>query len=205
MDWAAAILLGLGAYLLGSFPAAYILVHLVRGIDVRKVGTGNVGALNAFHQIGWWGGLAVLAVDAGKGALSALAPDWVGAPGWTIFLSSPLVVAGHNWPVFLGFRGGKGAAAIFGISLVVAPVLTLITLGPVVLIVLLIRNLVWGAAFGFVLLNALLLATQQDADQVALCGALTLLVTVTYLAGNREHISKSIKARQWRELISGLA
>ncbi len=205
MDWAAAILLGLGAYFLGSFPAAYVLVYLVKGIDVRKLGTGNVGALNAFHQIGWWGGLLVLAADAGKGALSVLAPDWAGAPSWTFFLSSPLVVAGHNWPVFLGFRGGKGAAAIFGISLVVAPVLTLITLGPVVLIVLLTRNLVWSAAFGFVLLNALLLATQQEADQVALCGALTLLVTVTYLASNREHIGRSIRDRQWKELFTGLA
>ncbi len=205
MDWAAAILLGLGAYLLGSFPAAYILVHLVKGIDVRKVGSGNVGALNAFHQIGWWGGLLVLSVDAGKGALSLLAPDWADAPGWTVFLTTPLVIAGHNWPVFLGFRGGKGAAAVFGISLVVAHELTLITLGPVVLIVLLIRNLVWGAAFGFVLLNALLIASQQDADQVALCGSLTLLVTVTYLASNREHIARSIRGRQWRELITGLA
>lgn len=205
LEWAAAILLGLGAYSLGSFPAAYILVHLARGIDLREVGTGNVGALNAFHQIGWWGGLLVLAVDAAKGALSVLVPDWVGAPDWTIFLSSALVIAGHNWPVFLGFRGGKGAAAIFGISLVVAPALTLITLVAVVLIVLLIRNVVWGAAFGFVLLNALLLATQQDADEVALCGSLTLLVTVTYVVGNREHITRSIKARHWRELITGLA
>ena len=55
------------------------------------------------------------------------------------------------------------------------------------------------------MLNVLLLATQQAADQVALCGALTLLVTVTYLASNREHIGRSIKARQWRELITGLA
>ena len=86
MDWAAAILLGLGAYLLGSLPAAYILVYLVKGIDIRKVGTGNVGALNAFHQIGWPGGLLALALDAGKGILSVWVPDWAGAPGWTVFL-----------------------------------------------------------------------------------------------------------------------
>ena len=107
MEWTGAVLLGLGAYLLGSVPTAYILVRLAKGIDIRQVGTGNVGALNTFQQVGIWGGLMVLVVDAGKGALSSLAPSWAGAPEWTVFLTTPLVVAGHNWPVFLGFRGGK--------------------------------------------------------------------------------------------------
>ncbi len=205
MDWVAAILLGLASYLFGSVPTAYILVYLAKGIDIRKVGTGNVGALNALHQIGVAGGLMVLAVDAGKGALAVLAIGWIGAPGWSEFLSAPLVVAGHNWPVLLGFRGGKGAAAIFGISLAVQPLPTLATLVPVVLLIILIRNVVWSAAFGFVLLNVLLVATRQGTDQIALCAGLTAVVTCTYLFGVREHILVSVKARQWRELITGLA
>ncbi len=205
MDLVVAILLGLGAYSLGSVPTAYVLVRLVKGADIREAGTGNVGALNTYHQVGLWGGLLVLAVDAGKGALAVLVPAWAGAPDWTMFLTTPLVVAGHNWPMFLGFRGGKGAASIFGISLVVAPVLTLITLGPVVLVVLLIRNVVWGTAFGFVLLNTLLVATQQSTGQIAHCAALTVLVTASYLVSIRERISTSIRTRQWRELLTGLA
>ena len=205
MDWLVAILLGLGAYLLGSIPTAYLLVYLVKGVDIRLLGTKNVGALNAFNQVGVWGGLLVLALDAGKGALAFLAPSWAGAPEWTLFLTGPLVVGGHNWPFLLGFRGGKGAAAIFGVSLAVVPGLTLITLAPVVLIVLLIRNVVWAAAFGFVLLNSLLIATQQGADRIALCVALTVLVTASYLFSVRRHIGSTIKARQWRELFNGLA
>ena len=205
MDWIAAILLGLGGYLLGSVPTAYILVYVIKGVDIRQVGTGNVGALNAYHQLGAWGGLAVLLVDAGKGALAFLVPDLAGAPGWTIFLSGPLVVAGHNWPLFLRFRGGKGAAAVFGISLAVVPVLTLVTLGPTVLIMALLRNVVLGAAFGFVLLNTLLVVTEQSAGQVGLCAFLTSVVTVTYVLSVREHITSSIKARQWRHLFTGLA
>ena len=205
MDWIAAILLGLGGYLLGSVPTAYILVYVIKGVDIRQVGTGNVGALNAYHQLGAWGGLAVLLADAGKGALAFLVPDLAGAPGWTIFLSGPLVVAGHNWPLFLRFRGGKGAAAVFGISLAVVPVLTLVTLGPTVLIMALLRNVVLGAAFGFILLNTLLVVTEQSAGQVGLCAFLTLVVTVTYALSVREHITSSIKARQWRQLFTGLA
>ena len=132
MDLAAAALLGLGAYVLGSFPTGYVLVRAVRGTDIRDVGGGNVGALNTYQQVGAWGGLLVLSVDAAKGALAALAPGWSGAPEWTVFLTTPLVVAGHNWPLFIGFRGGKGAASILGVSLVVAPALTLITAGPAV-------------------------------------------------------------------------
>ncbi len=205
MDWVAAILLGLASYLLGSVPTAYILVCLVKGIDIRRVGTGNVGALNAFHQIGLAGGLTVLAVDAGKGALVVLAVDWVGAPGWTVFLSTPLIVAGHNWPVFLGFRGGKGAAAIFGVSFAALPLLTLATLAPVVLLIIFSRNVVWSAAFGFVLLNVMLVATQPGAGQIALCAALTIAVTGTYIFSIREHIGESVKAHRWRDLFAGLA
>ena len=204
MDLTVAILLGLGAYLLGSVPTAYIVVYLARGIDIRQVGTGNVGALNAFQQVGPWGGILVLLVDGGKGALAVLVPGWAGAPEWTVFLTAPLLVAGHNWPAFLRFRGGKGAAAIFGISLAVVPLLTLITLAPTVLVMIMVRNVVLGAAFGFVLLNSLLLITQRSTDQVALCLSLTVLVTATYLFSIRQHISTSIRSRQWRELFTGL-
>lgn len=204
MDLTVAILLGLGAYLLGSVPTAYIVVYLARGIDIRQVGTGNVGALNAFQQVGPWGGILVLLVDGGKGALAVLVPGWAGAPEWTVFLTAPLLVAGHNWPAFLRFRGGKGAAAIFGISLAVVPLLTLITLAPTVLVMIMVRNVVLGAAFGFVLLNSLLLITQRSTDQVALCLSLTVLVTATYLFSIRQHISTSIISRQWRELFTGL-
>ena len=126
-----ALALGLGAYLLGSVPTAYIMVRLVTGHDIRRLGSKNVGALNTYQQVGTWRAVPVLIVDAGKGVLAVLVPIWLGAPHWTVLATTTLVVAGHNWPVFLGFRGGKGASAIFGVSLALVPVLTLITLVPV--------------------------------------------------------------------------
>lgn len=145
--------MALAAYVLGSVPAAYIVVRAVNGEDIRDVGSHNVGALNAYRRVGEWAGLTVLLVDAAKGVLAVTVPRLFGIDDWALFITTPLVVAGHNWPVFLNFRGGKGAATIFGISLVVVPWLTVITAGPSILVMLLLRNVVLGAAFGFILLK----------------------------------------------------
>ena len=199
------ISLALGAYVLGSVPTAYILVRWMEGEDIRDFGSRNVGALNAYNRTGAWAGLLVLVVDTAKGVLAVAAPRLLGVDPWVLFITTPLVVAGHNWPVFLNFRGGKGAAAIFGISLVIVPWLTVITAAPSILVMLLLRNVVLGAAFGFVLLNTLLWVTGQGAEQVGLCLLLTLLVTGTYVLNVRDHIFTSIKARRWRQLFLDLA
>ena len=199
------ISLALGAYVVGSVPTAYILVRWMEGEDIRDVGSRNVGALNAYNRTGAWAGLLVLLVDTAKGVLAVAAPRLLGVDPWVLFITTPLVVAGHNWPVFLNFRGGKGAAAIFGISLVIAPWLTIITAGPSILVMLLLRNVVLGAAFGFILLNTLLWVTGQGAEQVGLCLLLTLLVTGTYVLNVRDHIFASINARRWRQLFLDLA
>ena len=199
------ISLALGAYVLGSVPTAYILVRWMEGEDIRDFGSRNVGALNAYNRTGVWAGLLVLLVDTAKGVLAVAAPRLLGVDPWVLFITTSLVVAGHNWPVFLNFRGGKGAAAIFGISLVIVPWLTVITVGPSILVMLLLRNVVLGAALGFILLNTLLWVTGQGAEQVGLCLLLTLLVTGTYVLNVRDHIFTSIKARRWRQLFLGLA
>ncbi len=199
------ISLALAAYVLGSVPTAYIVVRAVNGEDIRDVGSHNVGALNAYRRVGAWAGLTVLLVDAAKGVLAVTVPRLLGIDDWALFITTPLVVAGHNWPVFLNFRGGKGAAAIFGISLVIVPWLTVITAGPSILVMLLLRNVVLGAAFGFILLNILLWVTGQGAEQVGLCLLLTLLVTGTYVLNVRDQILSNIKARQWRALFLELA
>ena len=195
----------MAAYVVGSVPTAYLVVRLVRGEDIRNVGSHNVGALNAYKRIGAWAGLTVLLVDTAKGVLAVAAPRLLGLDDWVLFITTPLVVAGHNWPVFLNFRGGKGAAAIFGISLVIVPWLTVITVGPSILVMLLLRNVVLGAALGFIMLNTLLWVTGQGAQQVGLCLVLTVLVTGTYVLNVREHIISSIKARRWRQLFLDLA
>lgn len=117
-----------GAYLLGSVSGSLVLGKL-RGIDIRTMGSGNAGGTNALRSVGWLFGLAVVAVDVGKGALAAgllpLAVPLLSAdpldPYWARVAAGLAAVAGHVWPAFFRFRGGKGAGTAVGTLAVVAP------------------------------------------------------------------------------------
>jgi len=108
------------AYLLGSFPTAYLVVKKITGQDIRKIGTGNVGAMNVSRATGrgslFW--LTVI-VDIGKGALAVLIPQWFSFLGynlfWAITLAAFGAVLGHCFSIFLNFQGGKAQASLIGI------------------------------------------------------------------------------------------
>jgi glycerol-3-phosphate acyltransferase PlsY len=106
-------------YLLGSMPSAYIVGRL-KGIDITQHGSGNVGATNAFRVLGKWAGLVVLIIDCLKGVIGVLLARQVGNP-WFVIIAALVVVAGHNYSLFLKFKGGKGVATAAGIFLVLAP------------------------------------------------------------------------------------
>ena len=115
------------SYLLGSISGSLWLGRLV-GVDIRQRGSGNAGGTNAFRTLGWKFALGVVLIDIGKGALAG----WIGVrmhdadasfSSWTQGFACVLAAAiGHTWPVFHGFRGGKGAAALVGGLLVLWPV-----------------------------------------------------------------------------------
>ena len=109
------------AYLLGSVSGS-LLLGKWRGVDIRTVGSGNAGSTNAFRTQGLRFALGVVAIDLGKGVVAALLTDWL-LPGNTAWVLAATFVAalGHIWPVYHGFRGGKGAATLVGGLLVVWP------------------------------------------------------------------------------------
>jgi acyl-phosphate glycerol 3-phosphate acyltransferase len=123
------------AYLLGSIPSAVWFGKLLFGIDVRELGSKNAGATNTVRVLGWKAGLPVLFVDILKG-FAAVNLVWISTyfSGTENFVDLQLTlggfaVLGHIYPVFAGFRGGKGVACMFGIILAIAPLPTLLTLG----------------------------------------------------------------------------
>jgi glycerol-3-phosphate acyltransferase PlsY len=105
------------AYLLGSFPTAYIAGRIVCAKDIRQMGDGNMGAQNAFRLFGSRIGIAVGLVDFIKGVTAVSLARLANMSVPVILLSGMLVVAGHNWPVFLHFRGGRGEATTIGVLL----------------------------------------------------------------------------------------
>jgi glycerol-3-phosphate acyltransferase PlsY len=119
MNEIAVVLLG---YLLGGIPTGYLLVRLVHGVDVRKQGSGNIGAANVVRSSGWGLGIAVLLLDALKGWLAA----WIAGrmtDQSLIWMSAAAFAAmiGHAFPAALKFRGGKSVATFFGGFLAVSP------------------------------------------------------------------------------------
>jgi len=114
----------LTSYLLGSLPTAYLLGRILKGIDIRKVGSGNVGATNAMRALGRGPGITVLFLDILKGfVVVVFLGDYFAAKSvlWQeqnlrIFMGL-CSICGHNWTVFLQFKGGKGIATTFGVLL----------------------------------------------------------------------------------------
>ena len=109
------------AYLIGSIPTAYIMARLRRGVDIREVGSRNVGAMNVFYKVGFAEGLSVLAIDIGKGAAAVALARFLGVPEVVVLLAGAAAVLGHGFPVFLKFRGGRGGAACIGILAYLIP------------------------------------------------------------------------------------
>src|SRR5437868_6057385 len=120
----------IAAYAAGSIPAAF-LAGRAKGVDLRRQGSGNLGATNAWRVLGWKIGLAVYAVDTMKGALPVLLlPRPAANPALAAIGYGIAAIAGHVRPVFLGFaRGGKGVATAGGVFLALAPVATLVAIG----------------------------------------------------------------------------
>ena len=122
------------AYLIGSIPTAY-LAGKCCGIDIRQHGSGNVGATNVFRVLGKRWGTFVLAIDITKGftVVFAMAPQWHNAgselPTTILQLTAGLsAIAGHTWPIWLKFRGGKGVATSCGVFLAIYPKAVLLAL-----------------------------------------------------------------------------
>lgn len=146
------------AYLLGSIPFTQVVAKLVKGVDLRQVGSRNVGGRNLTHQLGLGWGLLGGGLDVLKGAAAlGLARVWLGPLPLGV-LAGVAVVAGHNWPVWLKFRGGKGLATVTGVMLMVAPLETVLTFAIGTLILRLTGNMLITTLAGF---GALYLLTAQ--------------------------------------------
>lgn len=111
----------LAAYLIGAFPTAYLAARLLTAQDIRRLGDNNAGAANVYRSVGRAAGAAVAVADLGKGAGVVLLARWWLDSDTAAMLAGLAAVAGHSWPVFMGLRGGRGAATGAGVLLALLP------------------------------------------------------------------------------------
>ena len=175
MDYTLVLLLG---YLIGSIPNGLLIGKLFCGMDIRQFGSKNIGATNAFRVLGPRPAFAVFLTDALKG----VAGVWLGH----VFIGTPVgqlaggiaAMAGHNWSVFLGFKGGRGVATGLGIIAVLMPKITLIVFLVWLAIVYITRYVSLGSIVGAALLPLLvwLMGEQQEYLYFSLLAGLFVIV-----------------------------
>lgn len=188
------------SYLIGGIPAAYWAGRFQRGVDIRDYGNGSVGTVNAARTLGLRSGLLVLATDAAKGAAVIGLGRLLGASDYTLFAMAVAVTAGHNWSPYIGFKGGKGVAVIFGISLAMAPVLSVMA-GPIVYaIYFATRSWVWAFGGGIIAINAIFIIAGAPGLCIALCLLLSTLVIVTHFAREFTELKQALRDRNWRKI-----
>jgi glycerol-3-phosphate acyltransferase PlsY len=203
MDILNAVIVFLLSYLLGSIPTAVWIGKLFHGTDVREHGSGNAGTANTIRVLGWKTGIPVLIIDLAKGLAAALLPKIfnLAEPGSGLLTTLQIfagitAITGHIFPVFAGFRGGKGVATVFGVLLAIQPVLTLCCLGVFLVVILLtgivsVSSMSAGAAF------PIFLFAFFDTPSVVF-KVFSVIVAIALFITHRKNISRLLRGEEAR-------
>ena len=189
------------AYLLGSIPTSVWIGKAIHGIDVREHGSGNAGATNVIRVLGWKTGVPVLLIDMVKGCIAALLPVFFEfAPSGSASLTNLQIltgltaIIGHMFPVFAGFRGGKGVAAAGGVIVAIHPVVSLVCLG-VFSIVFIITGIVSVSSMTAGIAFPVLLLTLFDTPSL-LFKVFSVVVALALLVTHRKNIKRLLKGEE---------
>jgi glycerol-3-phosphate acyltransferase PlsY len=192
MIWVGSIVLAIViGYLLGSIPCAYVAGRLVKGVDIRQVGGGNVGAVNVMREIGTTAGFVVLFADMAKGLAAVVIAQWLGLSLPFVFIVGLAVVAGHNWPVWLGFRGGQGLATAMGVLLALVPVQFAISFAIIAIVVLLTSNMRLGVSIGLALLPLIIWLFGGELSLIIYSIALPLFCSLKMIPLLRKDVARA--------------
>ena len=189
------------SYLVGSIATAVWVGKIFHGVDVREHGSGNAGATNVIRVLGWKTGIPVLLIDVLKGWVAAMLPVFINlAGGGTALLTNFQILAGlaailgHIFPVFAGFRGGKGVATIFGVLMAIHPLLTLSCLG-VFLVVLLISGYVSLSSMSAGVAFPIFLFFFFDTPSLFF-KVFSIIVAIALIFTHRKNISRLLKGEE---------
>ncbi len=182
------------SYIIGSIPFSFIIAKLFKGVDIRKLGTKNVGAMNVISVAGIFPGIIALLFDISKGALVVHFTNKITEDISVSLASGLFTVIGHNWSIFLKFKGGKGVATTIGILLLISPFSFLILyLIAIPIIILITNDSYMSASIGFLILPLILWFLERNMWFVIFGILIALIIVIrhlnelrTYFEGRRE-------------------
>jgi glycerol-3-phosphate acyltransferase PlsY len=167
-------------YLIGSIPFGLLLGRLA-GVDVRRLGSGNIGAANVTRSAGGWLGLATLVADAAKGAAAVLAARAFGADASIVATTGVAAVLGHCYPITLRFAGGKGVATALGVMATLVPYVALAAAATFALAFALTRRVSVGSTLGALAAPAAALLLGESRAATIACAAVAAVIVVRHL------------------------
>jgi glycerol-3-phosphate acyltransferase PlsY len=189
------------AYLLGSIPTAVWISRLFFGIDIREHGSKNMGASNTFRVLGSFWGIVVLLIDMGKGIAAVQLYRWLQSSTWMSheihfwqLMLGLTAVLGHIFPVFAGFKGGKGVATLFGVVIAIQPWIALISVLSFLLVVALTRYISLGSIAGvLVFLGCVLFVFKEENIFIRWFSGISALVVVFM---HRSNLARLVKGTE---------
>ena len=184
------LVFALGGYLLGSVPTGLIVGRLLKGVDIREYGSGKTGMTNTLRTLGPVPAVTVLVIDLLKGALPVLAARYFAGDARVEVVAALAAIAGHDWPVYAGFRGGRGVATTVGATIAMMPLLGLVLplIGAAILLP--FRYVSLMSILGSVIAGALIVAlaiTDRVPGPYAVFGVVAALLIVVL---HRENITR---------------
>ena len=184
-------LLVLVGYIIGSLPTAYIFGKRLKSRDIRELGDGNMGARNAYHELGHKIGILIFFIDTAKGCLAILIARHFHGSQSVILITGVATIAGNNWSAFVGFRGGRGEATAIGILLILMPESLLIVAVPAFVVLLIKKNVILASAVLFISLLLVNWWLRVPGILVFYGIALPIMVAITHYFRVR-HVEKPI-------------
>jgi glycerol-3-phosphate acyltransferase PlsY len=180
------------SYLLGSASPTYILGRAIKGMDLRKAGSGNLGARNAGRVLGRPFGIVVWLLDAAKGAVPVAAATRLDLGTLVAILCGVAAVSGHIWPIYYGFRGGRGASTVLGATFAVLPVEMTAGLAVWVIVAHLSKSLYLGGLVAFPVTSAFALL----AGKTGLRALSPLIIAIPLMVKHVPAVAAQIRERK---------
>jgi len=181
------------SYFIGNITSAYFVAKWMANIDIREYGSKNAGATNILRTLGWKAALLTLFLDLLKGVIAVKLGLWFsGGNNLIPLLCGIAVVAGHNWPIFFGFKGGKGIATSLGVILTISPFISLITILIGVIIIAVTRYVSLASISGAFVYPMLMLIFGKPIEEIIFALVLGAMAIVKH----KQNIERLLKGTE---------